>query len=251
MMYNPFSLEGKTILVTGASSGIGRVTAIECSKLGATLVITARNEERLNETFSLLDGQERSHKMIIADLSNDEGIATLIENMPEIDGCVSNAGVGATLPIQFISMEELERVYKVNCFAPMMLTKALLKKKKLKKRSSVVYTSSIAGLTNVSPANAIYGSSKNALNAYVKYAALELSGKQIRFNTIHPGRIETPLIQNRMISEEDIKRDLEKYPMKRYGQPEEVARTIVFLLSDASSYITGTSIVVDGGRSLI
>lgn len=250
-MYNPFSLEGKTILVTGASSGIGRVTAIECSKLGATLVITARNEMRLRETISLLDGQERSHKMIIADLSNEEGIATLIECMPEIDGCVSNAGVGATLPIQFISTEELERVYKVNCFAPMMLTKALLKKKKLKKGSSVVYTSSIAGVYTYNPGNAIYGSSKNALNVYVKYAAVEIASKKIRLNLVQPGTIETPLIQNRFFSEEDIKRDLEKYPMKRYGQPEEIAHTICFLLSDASSYITGTSIVVDGGRSLI
>ncbi len=250
-MYNPFSLEGKTILITGASSGIGRATAIECAKLGATLVLTARDENRLNETLSFLDGTDRKHRIIIADLSEEQGINTLIEQLPEIDGCVSNAGIGATLPIQFISTEELERVYKVNCFAPMMLTKALLKKKKIRKGASVVYTSSIAGLTNVSPANAIYGSSKSALNAYVKYAALELSGKQIRFNTIHPGRIETPLIQNRMITEEDIKRDLDKYPMKRYGQPEEVARAIVFLLSDASSYITGTSIVVDGGRSLI
>ena len=250
-MYNPFSLEGKTILVTGASSGIGRATAIECANLGATLVLTARNEERLNETLSLLGYSNKEHKIVVADLSDEQGINYLIENLPEIDGCVSNAGVGATLPIQFISIDELERVYKVNCFAPMMLTKALLKKKKLKKGASVVYTSSIAGMTNISPANSVYGSSKSALNAYVRYAALELSGKQIRFNTVHPGRIETPLIQNRMITEDDIKRDLEKYPMKRYGQPEEVAKTIVFLLSDASSYITGTSIVVDGGRSLI
>lgn len=249
-MYNPFSLEDKTILVTGASSGIGRATAVECARMGATVVLTARDEERLNETLALLKGEERPHLVIPADLTKEQDLTALVENMPRLDGCVSNAGMGMTLPLQFASLEKMEQLYRVNCFAPVLLVKELIKKKKLNKGASVVFTSSIAGLSNISPTNAVYGSSKSALNAFVKYLALEFAGKQIRFNSIHPGRIETPLIQNSMMTEEDRMRDVEKYPMKRYGQPEEVARSIVFLLSDAASYITGTSVVVDGGRSL-
>lgn len=250
-MYNPFSLEDKTILVTGASSGIGRATAIECARLGATLVLTARNEERLCETLALLEGKDRPHQIIVADLTDEEQLTALVERVPVLDGCVNNAGVSAMLPVQFINMDDLERTYKVNCFSPILLIKMLLKKKRLQKGASVVFTSSIAGFTNVSPANAVYGSSKSALNAFVKYAALELAGKQMRFNSVHPGRVETPLIENRLTTQEDLQRDLEKYPMKRYGKPEEVARAIVFLLSEAASYITGTSLVVDGGRSLV
>lgn len=250
-MDNPFSLEGKTILVTGASSGIGRATAVECARMGATVVLTARDEERLKETLALMGNEAKPHLILTADLTKEQDLTALVENMPRLDGCVSNAGMGMTLPLQFASLEKMEQLYRVNCFAPVVLVKELIKKKKLNKGASVVFTSSIAGLTNISPANAMYGSSKSALNAFVKYMALEFAGKQIRFNSIHPGRIETPLIQNNMVTEEDRVRDVEKYPMKRYGQPEEVARPMVFLLSDAASFITGTSIVVDGGRSLV
>lgn len=249
-MDNPFSLEGKTILVTGASSGIGRATAVECARMGATVVLTARDEERLKETLALMGNEGKPHLILTADLTKEQDLTALVENMPRLDGCVSNAGVGITLPLQFVSLEKMEQLYRVNCFAPVVLVKELIKKKKLNKGASVVFTSSIAGLTNILPANAMYGSSKSALNAFVKYMALEFAGKQIRFNSIHPGCIETPLIQNSMMSEEDRMRDVEKYPMKRYGQPEEVARPMVFLLSDAASYITGANLVVDGGRSL-
>lgn len=249
-MYNPYSLEGKTILITGASSGIGRATAIECAKLGATVILTARNEERLKETLNVLEGKERAHEYIIADVTSNECIENLVEKVPLLDGFVCNAGLGKIVPLQFFSSEDLERVYRVNCFAPMLLTKLLVKKKKMKKPSSVVFTSSIAGNLNISPGNGMYGTSKSAVDVFAKYAALELSGKGIRCNTVSPGRINTILIENAAFSEKDRERDLEKYPLRRYGEPIEVAHTIIFLLSDAASWITGTSIVIDGGRSL-
>lgn len=250
-MYNPFLLFGKTILITGASSGIGRETAIEVSRLGANVVITGRDHSRLSETFSNLDQESgQQHLQIISDLSNEESLVELINELPLLDGCVNNAGMGKMTPIQFLSSEDLTRVFTLNCFSPMLLTKHLLRKKKLKKGASLVFTSSIAGFSNVSPANAIYGSSKNALNAYVKYAALELAGKGIRCNAVHPGRVNTPLIENRLMSEEDVKRDLEFYPLKRYGEPREVAYAIIYLLSDASAWVTGSNLVIDGGRSL-
>jgi len=249
-MYNPFSLQGKTILITGASSGIGKTTAIECSKLGANVVITGRDADRLDETFSALHGDANSHIKIVADLTNENELQQLVDSLPILDGCVNNAGVGKMLPLQFYSTEVLENVFQINTFAPMLLMKYLVKKKKLKNPSSVVFTASISGYNNVAPANGIYGSSKSALSAYMKYAALELARKGIRCNAVHPGRVNTPLIENRLISQEDMLKDVEMYPLKRYAQPEEVAYAIIYLLSDAASFVTGSDLVIDGGRSL-
>jgi len=249
-MYNPFSLEGKTILVTGASSGIGRTTAIECSKLGATLVLTGRNEERLIETLHSLDGKERDHKYFIANLADNSDIISLVSLLPKLDGCVNNAGIGKTLPVQFITSDELERIFRINSFAPILLTKELVKRKKLANPSSLVFTLSIAGNFNILPGNSIYGSAKTALSAFIKYAAIELSGKGIRCNGVSPGMVNTELIKNLPISAEDLQKDMSLYPLKRYAEPEEIAYAIIYLLSDASSFVTGSNLVIDGGRSL-
>ena len=249
-MYNPFSLEGKTILVTGASSGIGRTTAIECSKLGATLVLTGRNEKRLIETLNSLDNKGREHKYYVADLAESSEVIRLVSLLPQLDGCVNNAGIGKTLPVQFISSEELDRIFRLNTFAPMLLTKELAKKKKMSNSSSIVYTLSIAGNFNILPGNSINGSAKTALSAFIKYAAIELAGKGIRCNGVSPGMVNTELIKNLPISTEDLQKDMAQYPLKRYAEPEEVAYAIIYLLSDASSFVTGSNLVIDGGRSL-
>ena len=248
-MYNPFSLEGKTVLITGASSGIGRTTAVECSKLGATVVVTARREDALIETMALLHGD--GHMYVLCDLSTEEACLELVSKLPVLDGVVSNAGVGKMLPVQFYSDDVLEEVFRINTFAPMILMKTLVRKKKLKNPSSVVFSSSISGYSNVAPANGIYGSSKSALTAYMKYAALELASKGIRCNAVHPGRVNTALIaNNRFLSDDDVAKDIAQYPLKRYGEPEEIAYAIIYLLSDAASWVTGTNLVIDGGRSL-
>lgn len=249
-MYNPFSLRGKTILVTGASSGIGRATAIECSRLGATVILTGRNEERLAETLNLLDISENKHFSIAADLTQQASIAELVSNLPQLDGCVNNAGIGKITPVQFISENDLEHIFHLNCFAPILLTKELVRKKKLYNSSSLVFVLSIAGNFNILPGNSIYGSAKTGLSAFVKYAALELAGKGIRCNSVSPGMINTPFIQNQAYSEEDKQKDMSFYPLKRYGEPSEVAHAIIYLLSDAASWVTGTNLVIDGGRSL-
>lgn len=248
-MYNPFSLESKTILVTGASSGIGRATAIECAKLGATLILTGRNVQNLHETHQTLEGG-KEHRVIAADLSNEDECDGLVASLPMLDGFVCNAGIGKMLPIQFYSSDVLEEVFGVNVFAPMLLMKLLVRKKKMKNPSSVVFTASISAYENVAPANGIYGASKSALSTYMKYAALELAGKGIRCNAVHPGRIQTPLIENKFLTAEDVSKDIDMYPLKRYGKPEEVAHAIIYLLSDASLWVTGTNLVIDGGRSL-
>lgn len=249
-MYNPFSLRGKNVLVTGASSGIGRATAIECSRLGARLFLTGRNEERLKCTYDALDGWENRHQMFVADLRQPDDLLNLVCSLPILDGCVNNAGIGKTLPMQFLSLNELENIFNINCFSPMLLTKELVRKKKLCKSSSLVYTLSIAGNYNILPGNSIYGCTKAALSAFVKYAALELSSKGIRCNGVCPGMVQTPFIDRKAFSDEDLAKDIEKYPLKRYGMPEEVAHAIIYLLSDAATWVTGTNLVIDGGRSL-
>lgn len=246
-IYNPFSLAGKTILITGASSGIGRTTAIECSRLGANVCLTGRNQSRLEETLSLM--QEGNHTIIVADLTNENDIERLAIECPVFNGVVNNAGVATTKPLSFYSKKDLDKVYNANTFAPMLLIRLLLKKKKITDMASLVFISSVAAFSS-HLGNGIYGSSKAALTAYTKYCAKELSIKGIRANAIHPGMIETSFIHGGAVSEEEIIADIAKYPLGRYGKPEEIAWAVIYLLSDASAWVTGTSMIVDGGVML-
>lgn len=247
MFYNPFSLLGKTVLVTGASSGIGQAVASQCSKMGARVIITGRDKNKLYKTFCLLDGD--SNLQITADLTNEEDVNNLVTEIPSLDGVVYSAGNIKIKPLSFINSEDLEYVYKANTFSSFILTKILLKKKKLNKGASLVYISSISSFHN-SPGRAIYASSKAALTSLMRSCAVELSEKNIRSNAIHPGMIETNFIDTGTFSTEDYKKELEQYPLKRYGCPDDVAYAVLYYLSDASSWVTGSSLVVDGGRML-
>ena len=251
-MYNPFSLEKKVILVTGASSGIGRAIALECSKLGANLVINGRNEERLKATLDELDtsiGQQ--HQMVVADLTTEEGLGLLISQKISFDGVSSNAGiVTGNKPIKFIEVDDLLSVINTNTVSHITLAKILFKKKLLNKNSSYVFTASIGGTVSHGPGNAIYGVSKGAIDSFMKYAAIEFAARGIRCNSVCPGMIETPMINLNALTEEDKAKDAQKYLLKRYGKPVEVAYLHAFLLSDASSYITGDSIIIDGGYTV-
>ena len=247
-MNNPFSLEGKTILVTGASSGIGRATAIACSQMGAVLVVTGRNEPRLQETLDALEGS--GHQMIVADIANDDQIDYLVDQIPAINGLVNNAGITETCPTQFIKRDKLNRVMEVNTIAPILLTQRILKKKKLGKGGSIVFTCSISGTCVCGGGNVLYSASKGAIHGFMKNAALDLAHKGIRVNDVCPGMIDTHILDAGTISEEQLEIEAQRYPMKRFGKPEEVAYGIIYLLSDASSFVTGSSIVIDGGFTL-
>lgn len=246
---NPFSLEGKTVLITGASSGIGRTTAIECSKMGAKVVITGRNEQRLQETFEDLEGD--GHMQIVADLASTEGIASLVDEMPVVNGCVNNAGYNVMQLIPFIKKEDADTIFKVNALAPIMLTNLMVKRKKIQKEGAIVFTSSIAGLGICTPGNSLYSATKGALTSFMKNAAIDLAQKRIRCNAVLPGMIETPLKAGKsLITEEQWEANRQLYPLKRFGVPEDVAYGIIYLLSDASAWVTGTELVIDGGRKL-
>lgn len=248
-MFNPFSLKDKTILVTGASSGIGRAIAIECSKMGASVIITARSEERLQET--LREMEDEQNKLIVADLSIDEDIENLANELPALDGIVHCAGFTIPKPFVFLSKDDVDAVMKVNFSTPVFLTQKLLKSKKINKKASIVFISSISGVYVSSVAGSLYSASKGAVNGIVKGMAIELAAKQIRVNSVNPGMIETNILSSGVVSEEQLNEDKKKYPLKRYGKPEEVAYAVIYLLSEASSWTTGSNILIDGGYTLL
>lgn len=248
-MYNPFSLVGKTILITGASSGIGKAIAIECSKMGATVVISGRNEQRLEETYKQLSGQ--NHQLIVADLNSELGIQNLLINTPTLNGMVHCAGLTKTTPFQFATKEVLDEVMNVNFYAPSEITRSALKVKKMQKNSSIVFISSVSGVYCSAVASSIYSASKGAVNGLVKGMALDLAPKGIRVNCVNPGMIHTAILDEGAISQEQLDEDKKRYPLKRYGRPEEVAHAVIYLLSDASGWVTGTNLKIDGGYTLL
>lgn len=251
-MYNPYSLEGKTILVTGASSGIGRATSIECSRLGANVVLSARNEVRLSETLSLMEGDAARHQRFMADLTINQDLERLVNFVPPLDGVVLCSGrVGTSLPIKFDKREKINPVFETNFFAPFELMRLLFKSKKLKDGSSVVTIASIGGVKAFATGNGDYGAAKAALNSIMKFAAKEFAPKGIRVNCICPGMIQTPMVDSCEFTEEQLKADIATYPLKRYGKPEEVAYGAVYLLSDAAVWVTGTELYIDGGVTVL
>lgn len=248
-MCNPFSLANKTILVTGASSGIGRAIAIECSKMSATVILTARNEVRLQETLSQMDGE--NHSVIVADLSKQSDLLNLVEKLPVLDGLVNCAGLTKTLPFQFTNAESLEEIMSVNFTAPTLISAQLVKEKKFKKNSSIVFISSISGTMCGWVGNSMYSASKGAVNGMMKNMALDLASKGIRVNSVNPGMVETHIFDAGTITAEQLEDDKKRYPLKRYGKPEEIAYAVIYLLSDASQWVTGSSLIIDGGYTLL
>lgn len=246
-MYNPFQLTNKTILITGASSGIGRATAIECSKMGAKIIACGRNVERLDSTISCLEGS--GHRKFVGDLVDSNVIEELVSFIDSIDGAFFAASQTMVLPIVFSSEVKFKEIYCNNLFPNIELLRLLIKKKKVREHGSIVYVVSIGGTTVFESGLAAYGSAKAALNSFIRYAALEFAPKKIRVNGISPGAVDTPMIHEGNVSDDDLADCISRCPLKRWGQPEDVARGAVYLLSDASSWVTGHTLVIDGGVS--
>jgi NAD(P)-dependent dehydrogenase (short-subunit alcohol dehydrogenase family) len=245
MTRDPFSLDGKTILVTGASSGIGRQCCITASRRGARTVATGRDPERLADTMGSLSGD--GHRSVVADLTTAEGFEAVIAAVDGLDGVVHSAGISIMVPLKFVTEDALRDQQRINLEVPLLLTRDLFKQRKLEPQASVIFLSSAAAFRG-EVGQSVYASTKAALVAATRVIAKEVAVRRIRVNCLCPGMVRTPMLAIGTLTEEDYEREESKYPLG-YGEPEDVAHAAVFLLSDASKWITGTSLVLDGGRS--
>ncbi|PWN64694.1 SDR family NAD(P)-dependent oxidoreductase [Chryseobacterium oncorhynchi] len=249
---NQFSLKDKNILITGASSGIGRSCSVECSKSGASLILIARNEDELQKTVSML-APETKVETIIADIAQcenlEELIAQKVSEMGKISGFIHCAGVEKTLPLKKHTPQLYHDIFAVNVIAGFEIAKILSLKKYKTETSSFVFISSVAGMVG-EIGKAAYSASKGAVISGARSMAMELSRSNVRVNSISPAMVNTPILEKMFenIGEEAAEEILKKHPLG-IGKPEDVANACIFLLSDAARWITGSNLVVDGGYS--
>ncbi len=243
---NAFDLKGKTVLVTGASSGLGRQTAITASEYGARVIVTGRNTIRLQETFGSLQGE--GHQQIPADLTIQADIDRLVEALPMLDGLVQSTGISELAPARFITAETISRTFRISFDASVLLTARILAKKKLSKgNSSIVFISSISTRYPF-VGGAMYISAKAALEAYARVLALELASRGTRVNCIAPAFVRTPMLNETAenFSQEAVNK-IEERQLLGLGDPVDVANTIIFYLSDASKWVSATNLILGGG----
>lgn len=246
-MNSVFSLTGKTILVTGSTSGIGYATAVECAKSGATIVASGRNEEKLEKLVSSLPG--KSHTWLSADLTNDLQSLALAQAINTVDGVVHSAGVSRLVPFKWTSDAFFDEITHINFRAPVLLSRNLMVAGKVRRGGSVLFISSIAGLTGAMGLSA-YAGAKSGLTAAARVIARECMKQHIRVNTLIPGFVKTPMVlEGKEASQESLERAEAKYPWG-FAEPEDIAHACIYFLSDASKWVTGSSLVIDGGAML-
>ncbi len=247
MTQNPFSLEGKTILITGASSGIGRATAVVAAQLGAKLILSGRNSERLHQTLSMLQGED--HNVVSCELTDNAQMTEMVDQLQKLDGVVYCAGTQETCITRMLTPELVHRLMETNFVSVASLNAMLLSKKKISKGASVVLVSSAAATRVAEAGNAAYSASKGALSAFGRVLAVELAPRGVRVNMVAPAMVKTAIMEKFDVSSEEFAEDEKRYPLG-YGEPEDVANTIAFLLSDASKWMTGSELILDGGLTL-
>lgn len=251
-MISPYSLQGKTIVITGASSGIGRQCAIQCSQMGAGVIAIGRNQQRLSEVAALLDGD--GHETISYDLTDLNGIAAMVSQIHErhgkVDGLIHSAGIERTAPSKLLTPEDYETLHAVNTVSGFELVRQLCQVKHFNNGGSVVFIASISGVV-ARRGLAAYAASKGALVSGARVLALELSKRRIRVNCVSPGTVKTPLMEKYLstLSETDYKKRIDGFPLG-LGEPSDIANACVFLLSDASKWMTGQNLVIDGGYTI-
>lgn len=248
-LINPLSMSGKTVLVTGASSGIGRATAVMQSKLGARVILNGRNETALQETLSLLHGS--GHVVSVFDMSDINGLPDWVQSLSaeygQLDGFAHCAGIQITKPIKLFDLELFDHMMHTNLASAFAITKGFRYKRDSKKQGSIVFVSSLAGIHSL-PCNIVYGASKAGLISISTGMAMELLRDNIRVNCVAPGLVETSMVERmrETMTQAQYDRMVETYPMG-VGQPDDVAHAIAFLLSDAAQWINAVTIPVDGG----
>jgi len=245
-----FGLRDKTIIVTGASSGLGRAAAIACANAEARVALIARNQEKLDETMSMMDGED--HASFSCDITDDSKLKNLFADihsrLGEISGFVHSAGMELTLPIKVTPTAAYREILDVNTIAALELSRYILQKKHRAQKVSIVYLASTMGVVGA-PALTAYSMSKGALIAAARSAAVEYAGKGVRINCVSPGHIEGTQMADEMfekLSEASKEQLISKHPMG-LGRPDDVANACIYLLSDASRWVTGTNLIVDGG----
>jgi NAD(P)-dependent dehydrogenase (short-subunit alcohol dehydrogenase family) len=251
-MKNPWELSGKSVVVTGASSGIGQAVAVLLSETGARIVLVARNRERLQATQAMLSG--KGHRVAVMDLGETESIEPWFEQLVSkegpFDGLVHSAGIGALLPLRSVTSEYLKEIMLINVFAAVALTKAFARKHSHRSGSSIVLVASVAGMVGI-PARTAYSASKGAVIAFARSAAMELAKSGIRVNCVAPAYVETEMLQQdaEVLSPDRMKHLVEAGHPLGLGRPLDVAYSIAFLLAETGRWITGSVLTVDGGYS--
>ncbi|RQO39132.1 short-chain dehydrogenase [Chryseobacterium sp. KBW03] len=247
-----FSLKNKIILITGASSGIGRSCSVECSRSGADLILVGRNHEELMKTVSMLN-PETKVEIITEDITQSENLEGIIADkvsiLGKISGFIHCAGIEKTLPLKKHNTQLYQDIFAVNVIAGLEIAKILSLKKYKDETSSFVFISSVAGMVGEA-GKAAYSASKGAVISGARSLAMELSRSNIRVNSISPAMVNTPILEKMFedIGEEASSEIIKKHPLG-IGDPKDVANACIFLLSDASRWVTGTNLVIDGGYS--
>lgn len=247
-----FSLKDKTIVISGASSGIGKSCAELCAQAGAKLILLGREISKIEDSFNDFEFEEKP-LLFELDITSEDEVnqlsKTLIEQGIKVSGFVHSAGLKHTLPLKNTGEKILTESFNVNVFSGFYLARAFSQKKIKTENQSFVFISSIAGVVG-EPANLAYSATKGALISGTKSLALELARQKTRVNCVSPAMVSTPLSEKMFsdIGEEATQNILEKHPLG-IGNPEDVAKSVIFLLSEGSSWITGTNLIVDGGYS--
>lgn len=251
MAFNPFTLENKVIIVTGASSGIGAQCAIDCSKMGAKMILIARNTKRLQNTLKLMEGE--GHLVVPFDLSSSDGLKETIKNivcrMGKISGVVNCVGISSVTPLKLITDELFNQFFHTNVLSAINLSKEVTRVGNFDKGNgcSIIFLASIMGLVG-EKCKTLYSATKGSLIAASRSMACELAKNNVRVNVITPGAIETPINANlpHMINS-DLRRDLEDKHLLGLGKCSDISNACIYLLSDAARWITGQNLIVDGG----
>lgn len=252
-MFNPLDLSGKLILVTGASSGIGRATAIVLSRLGASVILSGRRDEQLRETVSFMDSTAQHHIEPL-DLNAIDAIPAWMQRLcttygAGLAGVVHSAGVGSALPVRSITWTKADEVMSINAYASMALLRGVATKGvSLADGCSVVLISSVSALIGW-PGKTVYGAAKAALHGIAKSASLELAPKRIRVNCLAPAWVDTPMLRTALAEFPAGIADLESRQVLGAIPAEDVGVAAAYLLSDSARFVTGTTLVVNGGYS--
>ena len=251
-MYNPFSLENKVIIVTGASSGIGAQCAIDCSKMGARVVLVARNEERLKQTLEQCEEPSR-HMILPLDLSSSDGLKEAIKDVVakvgKINGVVNCAGMSSVTPLKLVTDELLDQFFRTNVYSAINLSKEVTRMGNYDKEHgcSIIFFASIMGLCG-EKCKTMYSATKGALIAAARSMACELAKNKVRVNVVSPGAIETPInAKLPHMADPELRKELEDKHLLGLGECSDIANACIYLLSDAAKWVTGQNIIVDGG----